>query len=165
MWNWIGENWEPIGTFVVAVIALWLSINAHRLRRKDRVEDRYAPLREKVKQLRGIATAVEHFFGGRECEKNWMECGRVLALHAIDARAHGLYDSADFPEERVTTPTRVETEEEAIRVFVHLSSMMRRRRKAGADAGPPERAVPNFQKWLLEDIKSEIEIAQEQMKA
>jgi hypothetical protein len=43
--------------------------------------------------------------------------------------------------------------------------MMRRRRKAGADAGPPEQVVPNFQKWLLEDIKSEMRIAQDQMKA
>jgi len=127
-----------MGCFV-ALKAIWQ--NGHLSAQLERLQD---SARKKIEQLEGIAHKVEHFFDGRECEKNWQDCGRVLALHAMDARKHGLYDSAQFAEERLVVPLKVAEKEGAVDVFVHLSSMMRRKRHA-RPAPEGWESVKNFQ--------------------
>ena len=129
-------------------------------------------IKEKIDKLRGVAVAVEGFFNDRRCEDDWHECARVLVLHAMDARGLGLYDSAEFAEERLVTPGIAEYRATALKlkdifvkdVFVDLSSMMRRtRRESVGDDYPGESRVQDFQQYLLEDIEREIKTAEGRM--
>lgn len=122
--------------------------------KRDLLDSRNQPIQEKIAGLRGAKVAVENFFEKRDCEKDWPECGRVLALYLNDALRYGLYESPDCLEARVgLNAGKLRTEN-----FVHVYSMMKRAHGILKDkftAWPD--AVPKFRELLLKDIDAAIE--------
>lgn len=156
--EWLGIEWWRIVSVSIAISALLVVHSFVRENRQMRqtFKEAFEPKRAKIRALLGVRDSVERFEQGREepqSEEEYAEHGRVLSKHLNDACKHGLYESPYFSDERMA----MQIDGDALVNFRNVVSIMERRR-----AIPHNRLwrdkVPDFRKWLLDDIQKEIEM-------
>jgi len=148
----VDATYLPLAGAISASVATGVGLIA-TLSEKRRVRTLLDPRRIKIRRLQATIQPIEQFFVGRNCHENPQECARVLGLYMQDARDSGLFDAPEFVDERVA----MRQDDNPLANFIHVASMMRHKRRVKwVDDWTVN--LPQFQKWLLEAIRREIEL-------
>lgn len=145
-----------IGAICASVASGGLLISWHL--ENQHVKALLDPRRVKIRRLRATIEPIAQFFEGRNCSEYPEECARVLGLYMQDVRESGLFDAPEFVDERVA----MRQHHDPFANFKHVSSMMRHKRRRQWTQNW-DIDLREFQAWLLEAIRREIDIEESQL--